>query len=122
MIAATTTETEMGAEYDKWTGSAWCSMVIATATLKFCCEMYDHYGELLYIFAFPHLNVYIAVLLLFVFWAPNIYNLYVIGLESWGFLDKGWGSLFAHMFIMEGTVNIRKFYRAITNNLVQLFV
>ena len=124
LIPPGTTEKEMGMEYDVWRKKPWLSFTVLATFLKFFYEVYHHYSDLLYTFSFPHKNTMIAVILLVFIWLPFMYNLYVVTMESWSFLSQngGWSSLFAHSFVISGTVSIRKFYRAITNNLVHLFI
>jgi hypothetical protein len=108
--------------FDNWVARGWCDCRVIIVMLKCMYELYHHYSDLLYTFSFPHADTVIAVILLLFIWAPFYYNIRMLGLNSWSLLSQGWCPLFSHLFVMTGTVSIRKFYRGISNNLVHLFI
>ncbi len=84
--------------------------------------MYHHWSDLIYLYTAPHWNTLTFIGLFVFIWIPFLYNLKEILLGNTLFIEKGWSSLFFMLFIMSGTVSIRKFYKANSNGFVHLTI
>ncbi len=99
----------------------WFSCAFILLAGSFFYELFHHYQDLFYTFSFPHWNT-ATFLGLFVFiWAPFMFNLRGILVGSAAYIT-GRSNLFPLLFHVAGGVLIRKFYKAITNNLVHLII
>ncbi len=100
---------------EKWkTAGCWVKFF---AYLFFLYEIYHHYMDIFYIFFLPHWSAWVVFFLLLSFWVPLTVTLLLI-LET---LKSG-KNVFYTVFVYEGYVTARKFYRLAGTNVIHLSI
>ncbi len=87
---------EGDAKYLKFMESKWYSYTKLTAYVFFLYELWHHYNDLFYIFAVPHWNWGIVLLLLLSFWLPLSIPVFLALLGMYGNSEEKFGRLFVN--------------------------